>query len=142
MNVFHYPELDETVYRQTLECGLTLCVVPRKGFTRKLCYLVTDYGSVHDRFTLEGQEYTIPAGSYEGQTEDVQTLCVQSVLAVSTDLSEDLVYDLTKTLWENQTELSGMLSALSDLSVDNALEGITIDYHPGAVKYYKEIGMM
>ena len=63
MNVFHYPELDETVYRQTLECGLTLCVVPRKGFTRKLCYLVTDYGSVHDRFTLEGQEYTIPAGS-------------------------------------------------------------------------------
>lgn len=87
-------------------------------------------------------KYTIPAGSYEGQTEDVQTLCVQSVLAVSTDLSEDLVYDLTKTLWENQTELSGMLSALSDLSVDNALEGITIDYHPGAVKYYKEIGMM
>lgn len=87
-------------------------------------------------------KYTIPAGSYEGQTEDVQTLCVQSVLAVSTDLSEDLVYDLTKTLWENQTELSGMLSALSDLSVDNALEGITVDYHPGAVKYYKEIGMM
>lgn len=87
-------------------------------------------------------KYTIPAGSYEGQTEDVQTLCVQSVLAVSADLSEDLVYDLTKTLWENQTELSGMLSALSDLSVDNALDGITIDYHPGAVKYYKEIGMM
>ena len=87
-------------------------------------------------------KYTIPAGSYEGQTEDVQTLCVQSVLAVSSDLSEDLVYDLTKTLWENQTELSGMLSALSDLSVDNALDGITIDYHPGAVKYYKEIGMM
>lgn len=87
-------------------------------------------------------KYTIPAGSYEGQTEDVQTLCVQSVLAVSADLSEDLVYALTKTLWENQTELSGMLSALSDLSVDNALDGITIDYHPGAVKYYKEIGMM
>ena len=63
MNIFHYPELDETVYRETLECGLTLCVVPRKGFTKKLCYLVTDYGSVHDRFTLEGQMYSIPAGS-------------------------------------------------------------------------------
>ena len=63
MNVFHYPELDETVCRETLECGLTLCVVPRKGFTKKLCYLVTDYGSVHDRFTLEGQMYSIPAGS-------------------------------------------------------------------------------
>ena len=63
MNVFHYPELDETVYRETLECGLTVCVVPRKGFTKKLCYLVTDYGSVHDRFTLDGREYRIPAGS-------------------------------------------------------------------------------
>ena len=63
MNVFHYPELDETLYRQTLECGLTVCVAPRKGFTRKLCYLVTDYGSVHDRFTLEGQVCSIPAGS-------------------------------------------------------------------------------
>ena len=63
MNVFHYPELDETVYRERLPCGLEVCVVPRKGFTRKLCYLVTDYGSVHDRFTLDGREYTIPAGS-------------------------------------------------------------------------------
>ena len=56
MNVFHYPELDETVYRERLPCGLEVCVVPRKGFTRKLCYLVTDYGSVHDRFTLDGRE--------------------------------------------------------------------------------------
>ena len=85
---------------------------------------------------------TLPAGRYEGQTEDVHTVCVQSILVASADLDEDLVYDLTKTLWENQGELSGMLAALNDLSVDKALDGITVDYHPGAIKYYKEIGKM
>ena len=87
-------------------------------------------------------KYIIPAGSYQGQTEDVQTLCVQSVLAVSKDLDEDLVYDLTKTMWEHQEDLANMLTALKDLSLDKAFDGITIDYHPGAIKYYKEIGMM
>lgn len=84
----------------------------------------------------------LPAGMYEGQTEDVQTVCVQSILVASADLEEDLVYDLTKTLWENQGELSGMLAALNDLDINKALDGITVDYHPGAVRYYKEIGMM
>lgn len=85
---------------------------------------------------------TLEAGMYEGQTEDVQTVCVQSIVVASSDLSEDMVYNLTKTLWENQDTLSGMLSALSTLNVKNALDGVTIDFHPGAVKYYKEIGMM
>lgn len=85
---------------------------------------------------------TLKAGMYEGQTEDVQTVCVQSIVVCSSDLSEDMVYDLTKALWDNQETLSGMLSALSTLDVDNALDGVTTDFHPGAVKYYKEIGMM
>ena len=67
---------------------------------------------------------------------------VQSIVVCSSDLSEDMVYDLTKAIWDNQETLSGMLSALSTLDVDNALDGVTTDFHPGAVKYYKEIGMM
>lgn len=84
----------------------------------------------------------LPAGMYAGQENDVQTVCVQSVLAASADLDEETVYQLTKTLWENQGELSGMLAALNDLSIDKAFDGITVDYHPGAIKYYKEIGLM
>ena len=63
MNAHPYPELDETVYRETLECGLPVCVVPKKGFTKKLCYLAVNYGSVHDHFELEGREYHTPAGA-------------------------------------------------------------------------------
>ena len=62
MHKTYYPELDETLYSQVLENGLTVAVVPRKGFTKKLAYFVTDYGSIHTEFTLEGKEYHAPAG--------------------------------------------------------------------------------
>ena len=62
MHKTYYPELDETLYSAVLENGLTVAVVPRKGFTKKLAYFVTDYGSIHTDFTLEGKEYHTPAG--------------------------------------------------------------------------------
>ena len=62
MNPVRYPELDETLYRTVLENGLTVMVVPRKGFTKKMAYFVTDYGSIHTDFALEGKVYHAPAG--------------------------------------------------------------------------------
>ena len=58
----HYPELDEVCYREVLENGLTVAVVKKEGFTKKLAYFVTDYGAVHTEFSLEGRNYTAPAG--------------------------------------------------------------------------------
>ena len=62
MHSTHYPELDETVYREVLENGLTVTVVPRKGFTKTLAYFVTDFGSIHTDFVYEGEKYRVPAG--------------------------------------------------------------------------------
>ena len=62
MNRTYYPRLDETVCRKVLPNGLTVLVVPKPGFTRKIAYFVTNYGSVHTAFTLDGQHYTTPAG--------------------------------------------------------------------------------
>ena len=62
MKKTYYPRLDETVCRKTLPNGLTVLVVPKPGFTRKIAYFVTRYGSVHTAFTLDGQHYTTPAG--------------------------------------------------------------------------------
>ena len=47
MKLQYYPELDEQLFRDTLPNGLTLMVLPRKGFQKKLAYFVTDYGSIH-----------------------------------------------------------------------------------------------
>ena len=62
MTRIEYPELDETLYQQTLANGLTVCVVPRKGFTKRLAYFVTDYGSVHTQYSLDGKNHQAPAG--------------------------------------------------------------------------------
>ena len=58
----YYSELDETVYREILPNGLTVAVVKRTGFTKRLAYFVTDYGSIHTDFTFQGKEYKAPAG--------------------------------------------------------------------------------
>ena len=57
-----YPRLGEMLYTKTLENGLTVALVPRKGFTRKIAYFVTDFGSIHTDFALDGKEYKMPAG--------------------------------------------------------------------------------
>lgn len=57
-----YPDLDETLYFGTLENGLTVAVLPRKGFSKKLAYFVTDFGSMHTEFDFEGAHHTVPAG--------------------------------------------------------------------------------
>ena len=63
MTEFQYPQLDERLFRETLPNGLTISVIPRRGFARSTAYFVTNYGSIHDRFRLDGTEYTIPAGT-------------------------------------------------------------------------------
>ena len=62
MRKFEYPGLGETVCRCVLPNGLTVMVAPRPGFTKKLAYFVTDFGSIHTEFTLDGKEYRVPAG--------------------------------------------------------------------------------
>lgn len=62
MKKTYYPRLDETIWRTTLPNGLPICVVPKKGFTRKSAYFVTNYGSIHTSFTYGGKQYRSPDG--------------------------------------------------------------------------------
>ena len=62
MTSVSYPKLDETICREVLPNGLTVAVVPRKGFSKKLAYFVTDFGSIHTAFRYEGRDYRVPDG--------------------------------------------------------------------------------
>ena len=62
MKRVYYPQLDETVIWEQLPNGLTIAVVPKKGFQKKLAYFVTDYGSIHTRFALDGEWLEAPDG--------------------------------------------------------------------------------
>lgn len=62
MELRQYPSLNESVSWNTLPNGLTVAVVHRPGFTKKLCYFVTDFGAIHTSFTLDGKPHRAPAG--------------------------------------------------------------------------------
>ena len=62
MESIYYPKLDETVHSHVCQNGLTVRVVHRPGFTRKMAYFVTDFGAVHTDFELDGKTYHVPAG--------------------------------------------------------------------------------
>ena len=87
-------------------------------------------------------EITIPKGTYIGQTEDVHTVAVANLLICREDLSNDLVYNMTKTLHDNQKDLVAAHSAAKDMKLQDALKGMTVPLHPGAEKYYKEKGIV
>ena len=84
--------------------------------------------------------YSVPAGTYASVQEDVQTVAVKAMFIVSDKLSEDTVYELTKELFENKDSIAH--DKASELSLDYAIEGISIPFHPGAEKYFKEAGIM
>jgi len=57
-----YPALGEQVVWQQLPNGLPIAIVPRPGFTKKLCYFVTDFGAIHTQFSMDGKAQSVPAG--------------------------------------------------------------------------------
>jgi hypothetical protein len=85
---------------------------------------------------------TIPAKTYEGQDEDVQTAAVQNFLVTHDGVSDDTVYQMTKALWTNLDQLVAAHSAAKAIKLSNALAGMPIPLHPGAAKYYKEVGVL
>ena len=84
----------------------------------------------------------VPANTYKGQTAEVSTVAVNAVLICGSSLSEAMVYNLTKALFENQADLASAHAKGKELSLQYAVKGVSIPYHPGAVKYYKEKGLM
>ena len=62
MERFDYPLLDQQLWKGVLPSGLPIAVVPTPGFTKKIAYLVVDFGAIHTRFAVNGEEKVVPAG--------------------------------------------------------------------------------
>ncbi len=83
----------------------------------------------------------IPAGTYPGQDEPINTITIKATLVVDADLSEDTVYDLTAAIFDHAEDISKENAKGEELSVENATSGITVPFHDGAARYYKEHGV-
>lgn len=87
------------------------------------------------------EDFTIPADTYTGQGEDVETLSVKAVLLASNKLSDDTVQFITETLFNHATDLQYSVPVDFTLSPDEAVNGITVPFHTGAVSYYEDFGV-
>ena len=84
--------------------------------------------------------YSIPGGSYKGVDDDVQTVAIKATLIASPKLSEETVYNITKAIFENKDEIAATHAKGEELDLDYAVSGISVPFHPGAEKYFKEVG--
>ncbi|WP_438466377.1 TAXI family TRAP transporter solute-binding subunit [Marinomonas sp. PE14-40] len=85
--------------------------------------------------------YVIPANTYPGQTKAINTIAQPNFLASRSDLPEEDVYLLTKSLYENLTYLSAIHKATAVMSIEKAIAGLPVPLHPGAARYYREQGI-
>lgn len=102
--------------------------------------------------TISNGEYyvykKVPAASieaaYEGRVvpEDAYFWTFPYQIMVRNDIDEETVYQLTKALWENIDAVNGASAALSLVTLEDALTSISADLHPGARRYYEEIGRL
>ncbi len=82
----------------------------------------------------------LPAGSYKGVTSDVKTLAVRAIWATHSGVSDDIIYAVTKALYENTETLGKVHPKGKEVNVKSAMESVSIPVHPGAQRYYDEQG--
>ena len=107
-------------------------------------YLVPIDGEVAEALMASCPFYTtynIPAGTYEGQTEDVTTVTVKATLIVDEKVSEEDVYKLTAAIFDNIDAITAENAKGAELSIENATSGMTAPFHAGAAKYFAEKGV-
>ncbi|EKO3966903.1 TAXI family TRAP transporter solute-binding subunit [Vibrio fluvialis] len=86
-------------------------------------------------------KYVIPANTYPGLDKPITTIAQPNFLAVRGDISEEDVYQLTKTMYENLAFLQGIHKATKAMAIEKAIAGLPLPLHPGAARYYKEVGI-
>lgn len=87
------------------------------------------------------QRAVIPSGTYTGQNSDILTIGTPNILAVRADVDEDIVYQITRTIFEELEYLHGLHDTTRQISLDNAVRGLPLAVHEGAARYFKEKGV-
>jgi len=88
------------------------------------------------------QAGTIPAGTYEGQDSDVSTVAITNILVSHDGVADDVAYQMTKLMFDNLDRLGNAHSAAKDIKLEGAAKGLPIPLHPGAERFYTEVGAL
>ena len=143
-----FKESAEGLQNGTLDACFITAGVPNSAlqelaFTAGLILIPVD-GEAADKICQKYGFYTktvIPADTYKGTESDTAALAIKATLAVSSKLDEEIVYEMTKALFENLDELAQGHAKGKEVSAEKAVTGVSVPFHPGAKKYFKEIGL-
>lgn len=142
-----FAETADAIKNRQLDAGFVVAGIPNAAIqeltstTDTLLYSLSDE-EVAALTELRGfyAESTIPADTYPNQTADAAAVAIRAILICKADLSEDLIYNVTKTLYEKTGDISHAKGA--EILLDQALLGVSTPVHPGAERYYTEVGLM
>jgi TRAP transporter TAXI family solute receptor len=84
--------------------------------------------------------YELRAGMYDGMDEPVQTISIPNVLVASSEMDDEVAYQITKLLFERTDELIAIHPAANDTTVEFSVNSTPIPFHEGALRYYEEVG--
>lgn len=85
---------------------------------------------------------SIPAGTYDGQNVDIPTVAISNLLITHSGVSDELAYQMTRQIFDNLPRLKNAHSAVSDIEITRASRDLPIELHPGARRYYEEVGAL
>lgn len=118
----------------------------KEGTTACDAVLIPVTGPEIDKLVAENDYYrsaTVPGGTYRGTPDDVQTFGVGATFVSSSNVSSDVIYQVVKSVFENFEDFRKLHPAFAELKKEEMIkEGLSAPLHDGAIKYYKEVGLI
>ncbi|MDD6487356.1 MAG: TAXI family TRAP transporter solute-binding subunit [Spirochaetales bacterium] len=144
-----FKESAEAIQNGTLDGCFITAGVPNSAlqelaFTAGLTLIPVD-GAEADAICAKYGYYTktvIPGDTYKGTSTDTAALAIKATLAVNSKLDEQTVYEMTKALFDNLPALGNAHAKGKEVTIESAVTGVSVPFHPGAEKYFKEVGAM
>jgi len=144
-----FKEVAVALQDKTIEAGCIVAGIPTLAIVdvadSREVYILEISDDIYDAIKKQHPFFVrrvIPSGTYNGLDKDVRTVAVMAMLVTRADLPEDTVYNITRAMFENLDILTATHIRANDIMLDTALEGMTIPLHPGAQRYYREMGII
>lgn len=131
-----------------IDAACNVLAVPASSIIEMSTVMDLTYVDISDEIlaTIQADEpyfvrKVIPAGTYKDQAEDNNTITCKAAMYCRADLDEETVYQITKAMYETGDVVAAAHATGKEIQLEGALEGITTPIHPGAARYYQEMGI-
>jgi TRAP transporter TAXI family solute receptor len=131
-------QLDATLQ----SAGLGMAAIRDLSVTMPLNYVAIPAEVTEKIGNAAYQAAAIPAGTYDGQEAEVPTVAITNILVSHEGVSDEVAYQMTKLMFDNLERLGTAHSAAKDIKLENAAKSLPIPLHPGAERFYKEVGAL